>query len=422
MTEDYLHYIWQFLKFNTTNLVTEENEVINIRYQGFHNHNSGPDFLESKIEIGETQWFGSVEIHIKSSDWNKHKHQHDPAYNNVILHVVYENDSEIFNANNERIPTLELKKLINHEVYFDYERFIQKNQQRPCGDQINKVPSFTIVNTLDEMLVERLMRKSAEIKEMLQHSNNDWEQVFHQLLFRYMGMVVNAGSMSELASRVPYHLLQKYAHDLVQSESLLFGQAGMLNEIGDNDYQNRLREEYLFLKQKHQLVSMKPENWKFSRMRPPNFPTLRIAQIASIYNSYKGLFGLIREKYSLRHLQTVFDAVPSDYWTLHYSFTSESKKHKGNLGKMALQNLVINVIVPFSFFYGRTIGDESFENYALTLLESLPSENNSIVGSFNQINLKAINAKDSQALIQLNNSYCKYKKCLSCKIGIYLLQ
>jgi hypothetical protein len=420
MTEDYLHYIWKFQKLDHSNIKTTEDEPILIKKIGFHNHDAGPDFLEAHISINTTEWFGSVEIHVRASDWRRHKHHEDPAYNNVVLHVVYEDDEAIFNMHGEKIPTLELKNCVDHNAYFDYERFLQTNQVRPCSLSIKNVPKFTVVNVLDEMLVKRLLRKSADIQNMLEQTNYDWEQVFHQLLFKYLGMKVNAGAMLELAQRTPYRLLQKNKR-LRAMEALLFGQAGMLNTATKDDYHQELREEYLFLKQKFQLTAMTGNEWKFSRMRPPNFPTLRIAQLAAIYNINQNLFEIIRDKISLRHIQLVLSATPSAYWETHYSFKSESKEHKGNLGKVALHNMIINVIAPFAFYYGETIGDDDYKDYALLLLERIPGEQNKITKTFNDFDLGILSAKDSQALIQLDNELCQNKKCLGCKIGVYLL-
>lgn len=422
MTEDYLHYIWKFQKFDHRNLKTIHAEIVEVKKTGSHNHDSGPDFNEANIYVDGTEWFGSVEIHIKTSDWAKHKHQDDRNYNNVILHVVYEHDQEIYNQNGETIPTIALKEIIDHSAYFSYERFLQKGGDRPCYNKVKNLPKLSIVSTLEEMLVNRMMRKSQFIQDMLLRTNQDWEQVFHQLLFKYLGMKVNDIPMLDLAQRTSYVLLQKNADDLFRLEAMLFGQAGMLNEVILDEYHQKLRSEYLFQKQKHQFQSMTGAEWKFSRMRPPNFPTLRIAQIAAIYSSYQNLFQLIRDKAPVRHLQLVFSAEPSEYWTTHYSFNSESRGHKGNLGKVALQNIIINVIAPFAFYYGRSIGDESFEDYAFLLLESLPGEDNKITRKYEDFQIGVISAKDSQSLIQLHDQLCEKKRCLNCKIGVSLLQ
>lgn len=422
MTEDYLHYIWKFQKIDHAILATVQGEAVVVKKQGHHNHNSGPDFSEARVTIGKADWFGSVEIHIKTSDWRKHGHQRDKAYNNVVLHVVYEHDEDIYNQNGEKIPTLELKTKVNHEAYFQYERFLQNAKIRPCSDLLQEVPKLTLISTIDEMLVGRLLRKSQDIRQMLQDTSNDWEQVFHQLLFKYLGMKVNGEAMLELSKRVPYLMLQKHSHDITLTEALLFGQSGMLNDPLSNDYHQRLREEYLYLKQKLQLTAMTGTAWKFSRMRPPNFPSMRIAQLAAIYTSYQNLFQLVRDKSSIRELQLVFSAEPSEFWQSHYTFKSESKKQRGGLGKMALQNIIINVVAPFAFYYGKEIGDSSYEDYALLLLESLPGEKNNITKKFDDFNVGVLSAKDSQSFIQLNNEFCKKKKCLNCKIGVYLLQ
>lgn len=421
MTEDYLNYIWKFLKFNQLKLRTTNNEEIQLIKQGTHNLDSGPDFSNATANIAGVEWHGSIEIHIKSSDWNKHRHQFDPAYNNVILHVVYEDDQQVRNEHNESIPTVVIKELIDESAYLEYEQFLNKGSLRPCSNMLESVPKLTIISLLDEMLISRLMRKSNEISRELKSLNGDWEETFHRFLFKYLGMKVNGEAMLELARRTPYQLIHKNG-SLFTIESLLFGQAGMLNDSKEDEYYLSLREEYLYLKQKYQLQSMNSSNWKFSKMRPPNFPTLRIAQIASIHASYQGLFQIIRDKQPIGKLQHIFGELPSEYWQKHYTFKTESKFHKGNIGKAALESLIINVVAPFSFVYGREIGDDSFEDYAFLLLESLPAELNRITRKYSDVKLEMINAKESQSFIQLHDQLCLFKKCLNCKIGVSLMQ
>ncbi len=424
MTEDYLHYCWKFSKFSSLNLKTTEGQEISIVNKGFHNHDAGPDFSEAKIKIDDTLWAGSVEIHIKTSDWSLHKHQNDKRYNNVILHVVYEHDKDIVNQNNETIPVLELKGKIDEAAYFYYEQFLNNGNQLPCEQQFNEVPNFIKINMLDSVLVERLERKSKEIEESLKQNKGNWEETFHQFLFRFMGMKTNAEPMIDLAKKVPLQMLNKESNNLLSAEALLFGQAGMLNESNpDNEYHSQLRNEYLYLKQKHDISSMSGVEWKFSRMRPPNFPTLRIAQLAAIYVGTHQLFFMVRDKMKASDIALILDIEPSEFWKSHYSF--KASKHALNSGKMGLSSLnilLINWVVPFAFAYGKSIGDDSYEKYAFELLESIKPEQNKITKKLNEVGLENTNAKDSQSLIQLHNNFCSLKKCLHCKIGNFLLK
>lgn len=423
MTEDYLHYIWKFSKFDQIQLFTTEKEKIQIIKKGFHNINAGADFLEGQVLIGETRWAGSIEIHIKTSDWYLHKHEDDERYNNVILHVVYEHDKDILNQKGEEIPVLELKGLLDETAYFYYEQFLSKGNKLPCEDSFLDVPSLVINSTIDNMLVERLERKSNEIIKSLAENNGDWEESFHQFLFKYMGMKVNSEQMLELSKRLPMKLLKKESQSILSLEALIFGQAGLLDNELDLSYHKELRREFLYLKQKYSLNSMKGIVWKFSRMRPPNFPTLRMAQLAAIYTATKQLFYIIRDCMSIEDIAIVLDVEPSGFWQMHYSFTADkSKTNSGKIGMSTLNAIIINCIVPFAFAYGRSVGNLSYEKYALELLEKIKPEVNSITKKMSAVGFENDNSKASQSLIQLHNEYCVPKKCLNCKIGVYLLQ
>ncbi len=423
MTEDYLQYIWKFSKFDQTNLQTVDGESVHIIKKGNHNSNAGPDFLEGQLRIGETLWAGSVEIHVKTSLWSQHNHQNDERYNNVVLHVVYEHDKAIFNQHGELIPTLELKDRIDENAYFYYEQFLNTGKKLPCENRLKEVPPYLVSNTIDAALYERLERKSSEITQSLEFNKGDWEETFHQFLFKYLGMKVNSEQMMELSKRVPLRILKKESQSLLSSEALIIGQAGLLEQELNSTYHQELRNEYLYLKQKYGLVPMKAVVWKFSRMRPANFPTLRMAQLAAVYVATKQLFYMIRDKMSNKDIALVLNVEPSSFWQNHYSFKSEKNKStSGKIGELAMNSLIINCIVPFSFSYGQCTGDESYQNYALELLERTKPEQNVITKRFRTLGFENRNAKDSQALIQLNNQYCSMKKCLNCKIGVYLLQ
>lgn len=423
MNEDYLHYLWKFQKFDSTHLVTTNGENVMVKSIGFHNKNSGPDFLEGSISIGNTNWYGNIEIHIKSSDWNLHKHQYDKAYNNVILHVVFENDKEIKNENGEIIPTVELKNLINKKKLKEYTYFINNGLKIACQRQINDVNSFTKNNWLDRLIIERLETKTNTILTTLKNNKGDWNQTYLHFLMRYFGMKVNGEAMSTLSAKTSFKIIQKEHHNLFSLEALLYGQAGFLglDNITD-DYFLELRKEYLFLKQKYLLTSMELINWKLSKLRPPNFPTIRIAQVAQILFGNHQLFAMVRDFATIEDYKKVLKVSTSTYWKAHYVFGKEVEKTKNTVGKMLMHNIIINVISPMSFAYGKSINDDRYCNYATKLVADLPSENNSIVTLWKSLGMESNSAMQSQGIIELYTNYCVPKKCLNCGIGVQILK
>ena len=423
MKEDYLHYIWKFQKLNPTLLKTTDNEAVLVKKVGFHNTNAGPDFLESKITIDKTDWFGSVEIHVRSSDWNKHKLQYDKAYNNVVLHVVYEDDTPVKNENGELIPTLVLKPLLDSKKFEEYEHFINNGLTIPCQRQIQSIDSFIINNWLERLVLERLERKTTLITNTLAEYKGDWNQTFTHYIMRYFGMKVNGDAMADLSRKTPLIYIQKERKQVQTLEALLFGQAGLIKtkEIED-DYFLGLRKEYLFLKQKYGLTAMKTVNWKYSKLRPPNFPTIRIAQIAQLFYTSDQLFENIRELANIETYKRLFSVSTSEYWDTHYTFGKKTAQTKNSVGKMMINNLIINVISPMSFAYGKLINDERYCNYATELISSLPTESNSIIDNWKTIGLTSKSAMYSQSLIELYSNYCNNKKCLSCAIGVQILK
>jgi hypothetical protein len=423
MTEDYLHYIWKFGKFNSINLNTSDGQPIEIISKGVHNHNAGPDFLEAKIKIGQTLWVGHVEIHVKSSDFNTHKHQYDDAYNTVILHVVFEHDAEVKLKNGSELPTLILKDYIVTSNFERYKSFISHKAPIVCEKQIHEVPDFMVTSWWDRMAFERLERKTAVLFNELKELKGDWEEVLYRQLLRYFGMKVNGLAMSDLATLLPFSIVRKEADSLLSVEALFFGQAGMLNEIDASDeYGSRLRAEYLYLKQKYQLFGMKAEQWRFSKMRPPNFPTMRLAQLAVLFSTNQYLFQGIKDKLLVNEFRIIFDISPSDYWKSHYTFGNLSKsKTSCKVGQMLVNNLLINVIVPMAFAYGHSIAEDSYKQYAIDMLKDIQPEKNSVTNQWANLDIKTTSAMETQAGIELYTNYCSYKKCLQCQIGVHLL-
>lgn len=421
MTEDYLQHAWLFLNFNTNNLLTADNEKIKIVDKGVLNYDSGPDFLNAKIEIDGTLWVGHVEVHVKSSMWNQHKHQFDPAYNNVILHIVLEDDVEILNQNGEAIPVLELKNRIREEHYQKYFDYISLAAVYPCSGQLEQVSSIKISSWFNRLAFERMMLKVDQIVLNLERLNNDWDHLMYLYLARALGMKVNQDAMEQLVLKTPFRVVQKESFSLFSLEALFFGQSGLLKNQTDS-FAKELSEEYFYLKQKYNLQAMEGVEWKFSRMRPANFPTLRIAQLAAIFNQYNNLFALIRDKEDISVIKKVLSPHVSYYWLQHYKFGEESLKITGAIGERLKNSIVINVIIPVTIAYGKYIDDISYIEYGMELLEKIEFEQNKKTRFWEKVDGVPKNALGSQAAIRLLDQYCLNKKCLSCSIGIDILK
>ncbi len=422
MTEEFLHHVWKFKLFDQADLKTTSGEVVEILKAGIHNFDSGPDFFNTQIKIGETKWAGNAEIHINASDWNKHFHQQDKAYNNIVLHIVYNADEPIYRTSGELIPTIEIKERIDDKLIQKYLNFKSNTNWIPCEKQIQTVPSLIINSTIDKLLLERLERKSQLISDSLKLNNNNWEETFYQYLSRNFGFKTNASPFELLAKSIPLLVLTKHKSSLLQIEAMLFGQAGMLNEHLEDKYPQALQNEYVFLKQKFQLNSMDAHLWKFLRLRPVNFPTVRIAQLANLIYHSTHLFSKIIETEKCDELKMLMNVDVSEYWKTHYVFDKASKTRSKHLGGDSVNNIIINTVVPFLFVYGKQKDDQRYVDRALAFLEQMEGENNSIINAWEAIKLPVKTAYSTQALLQLKNEYCNHKKCLSCNIGTYLIK
>lgn len=418
--EDFLHYIWKFKRFKTQHLVTTNGETIQIVKVGVHNQDSGPDFFNAQLKIGNTTWAGNVEIHLKSSDWNAHLHQKDKAYDNVILHVVYEDNAEVKNTNNNLIPTLELKENIDLDLLHHYHQLIYSKNKIPCGNQLNKVTTFEFNNWLERLLLERLERKTILITNHLKQNKNNLDETFYHFLFKYFGLNVNAIPFEQLAQNTPLKIIEKHPQQ-ISIEALLYGQAGFLNDDLNDEYFQRLKKEYAFLQAKFQLQGIDKVTWKFSKLRPSNFPTIRISQLAMLLKNHPRLFSKILELKEVKSIQQLFKTQASAYWLTHYQFGVETNSKPKKVGKTLLNNLIINVVAPFLFVYGKQHQQEKYIHLALQLLEQTPAEANSIITNWKALGIKSSNAAKTQALIELKNNHCTPKKCLSCYVGNKLL-
>jgi len=421
MTEDFLYYIWQYKNYKQA-LQTVDGKDITVLDVGIRNSDSGPDFSAAKVKIGDTIWHGNIEMHIKSSDWIKHGHDTDEAYDSVILHFVYENDMDITTVGGNNLEVVEIKGNIKDGQYARYKELIGGRSWISCANQIKRVNDLILYSWLDRLLIERLERKTEDIENSLKENNNNWEQTFYIHLARNFGFNTNADAFEQLARKTPIEVLARYKDDVFQLEALLFGQSSLLNPSLNDKYSKELINEYSFLKRKHNLEGVYSYQWKFLRMRPVNFPSIRISQFASLINKSSHLFSLIIEFKKLGELRELFNLSPSEYWNNHYVFGKKAKEIKKTFGDSSFDLILINTIVPFLFVYANHSGDEVLKQRALMFLQHTKAENNSIIKRFAQDGLIAHNAAQSQALLELKNNYCKYQKCLQCAIGLQLIR
>ncbi len=422
MNEEFLQHIWQYSLFQQNNLKTENGDSIEICKPGEHNFDSGPDFFNAKIIINKLEWAGNVEIHTYSSDWDKHNHQLDKAYRNIILHVVYYNDKPLLNRQEIPVPTLVLNGLVDKKLIQKFEALKLSVEWIPCEKTIHKVPEFICSSWLERLLVERLEAKSKLIIDTLQLNNNNWEESFYQHLAKNFGFKINAVPFELLAKSIPNFTLAKHKNSLLQLEAMLFGCAGFLEKQFNDKYLQSLQNEYQFLKTKFSLKPMEEHLWKFLRLRPANFPTIRLAQFAALIYRSEHLFSKVLETDSLKSLLNFLNVPVSEYWTTHYVQEKKSNFKRKVMGKMAAENLIINTIIPFLFVYGKQKKESKFVDRALSFLEQTAPEKNQIIYHFQSLGIKANNAFRTQALLQLKNEHCHFKKCLNCAIGNNLLK
>jgi hypothetical protein len=421
MNEDFLYYLWKYHLPGKT-LTGSRNEEITIHHPGQQNYDSGPDFFNGKIKIDDTLWAGNIEIHTKSSDWYRHGHQEDPNYDNIILHVVYEDDRPVFRKNGEPVPTLVLKDKFDKHLFERYQGFLLSKQWIPCGESISNVGHFEIMSWLHRLAIERLERKAGEIEQMLHENKSDFREIFYRKLLRSYGFKTNAEAFEQLAFSLPFTILTKHKDNLLQIEALLFGQAGMLRQEFDDDYPRQLQSEYRFLAQKYQLKPMQPEAWRFMRMHPPNFPTIRLAQFARLFHRSTALLQKILEAERLSDVISLLQTETSDYWKTHFRFDKPATARPKKMGKASLHLILINTIIPFVFVYGKETNQRQLREKSLEWLVALPSEKNHITRNFSLLGIKPENALQSQALIRLKTVYCQNKQCLRCGVGHHLLK
>lgn len=422
MNEAFLHYIWQYQYFDKTDFQTTAGEPISIIQPGFKNTNAGPDFLNAKIKIGEVVWIGHVEIHINSSEWIDHRHHVDAAYENVILHVVWRENQSIRQKDNSPLPTAELKSRVSEDLILRYRKLINQPESIPCSHQLPGVQEIIKIGMMEKALIERLENKSTLVRELLTKNGNDWEQTTFHLLCRNFGFKINAPAFDRLAEVMPYKVLLKH-HQVLQVEALLFGQAGFLDDTKSDEYFRLLKREYDMLGKKYELNDrrMNKSQWKFLRLRPANFPTIRIAQLAALVLSQKNMFSKIVDATSYKDLLEMFSVSQSDYWQTHYRFDYETDQKIAALGESSIDNVLINTAIPLMVAYGKIKDEQAYVDRAVKLLQQIPGEDNAITKRWTSQNLMASSAADSQGGIELFNNYCMKRRCLDCNIGFSIL-
>ncbi|MBS1683057.1 MAG: DUF2851 family protein [Bacteroidetes bacterium] len=423
MNESFLHYIWQLQYFDKKNLVTTNGEEISVLKTGTLNTNSGPDFQMGKVRIGKVEWIGNIEVHVKSSDWYAHHHETDQAYENVVLHLVWENDKPVFRNDQSPLPVLELKGRVDESLWHSYKKLINSTSAIACEKLLPRVDRLIKLSMLDKSLMQRLEAKADSVIDLLHQNKGSWEEVTYQILSKNFGFKINTEPMFQLSKSLPYIIIQKQNH-LMQVEALLFGQAGMLEVKLKEDYPSLLFREYHLLEQKFSLhhLKLKASQWKFLRMRPANFPTLRLAQFASILFHSKNIFSKIISAESYPTILKIFSHSQSEYWKTHYRFGQKAKGEVAALGEASVQNIVINSVAPLLVAYGRHKDDQQYADRAVALLQQIPAEKNTITNRWKDLDWKVKNAFDSQALIELHNNFCMKRQCLNCDIGASILK
>lgn len=418
MTEAFLQYVWQHRLLEGP-LTTVEGLPVTIVKTGELNRDAGPDFFDARVSINGIHWAGNVEVHIRASDWNLHKHSLDKAYNNVILHVVYIYDADIVLENGKKVATLDISNSFPDYVWNNYESLMHPADDRkiPCGSRLSEIPDFLFDLSQDRLLVERIERKTNDIDRILKASKGSWEQTCYILTAHYFGGKTNAFPFELLAKVTPMRVVAKIKDNPFRIESLYMGQAGLLDGDFNDEYPKRMQLEYKYLSAAHQLTPMAGHSWKFFRIRPASFPTLRISQFANLIYKSNNLFSKLLEAEDVKSLRMLFDVCASDYWQTHYNFDKETDPSPKKLGKSLVDNILINAWIPLLFKYGELHGDDRYKECALSFLHQLPPEKNNIVRLWIDEGVMPKNAAESQSVIQRYTEYCSRKKCLECQLA-----
>ena len=421
MKEDFIHYVWNYKKFDFSNLKTTQGENLVIVNSGQYLQKAGPDFFNAQIFLQNQKWAGNVEIHLKSSDWYLHHHEKDDNYNNVILHVVWDHDTPIFRKDNSEIPVLEIKNYVSKEELNNYLSLTTQKSWIFCENQIAEVDEFVFSNWQERLFYERLERKIQPVNQLLEETENDWESLLFCMLAKNFGLNTNGESFLKMAKSITFSLIRKEALEVMYLEALFFGQADMIPVDVEDNYPKELKSWYDYIALKYKLSKPAIEPIQFFKHRPDNFPTIRLSQLAMLYHLHRNLFSKIIEANSIEEIYKIFNLSVSDYWKTHYNFDKSSPKKEKSLSKSFIDLVIINTIIPIRFAYANANGKEISETLT-DLLSNIPSEKNSIIEKFTTFGIKSKNAFQSQSLLELKNEYCNHKKCLQCAVGLELLK
>ncbi len=423
MQEAFLHYLWKHKKFEALRLKTTQQQAVSIHSVGLHNNDSGPDFFNAKLVIGDQEWAGNVEIHVKSSDWYVHQHEVDTAYDNVILHVVWEDDAVIYRNDNTIIPTLELKYYTSNHLLSNYKQLLKSSSLRwiNCEKNFADVDTFVFNNWIERLYFDRLEQKAITIQNLLQKTNYNWEAVLFKILAKSFGLKVNGDAFSSIASSFDFAIFRKLQSNPLQMEALIFGQSKLLHKDCQDPYFLSLSNAYNYLKCKYNICNEGVLPLKFFRLRPPNFPTIRLSQLVSLYANELNLFSKLMAINSIADFYKIFSVKTSKYWETHYSFESKSKSRVKITTKSFIDLLLINAIIPLKYCYSKHIG-KAIDEDLINLISDIKSEKNSIINKYNSLKKDVSkSALQSQALLHLKTNYCELNKCLQCAIGNSLL-
>lgn len=422
--EDFLHYIWRLKKLPSAQLTTTDGKTVEILDFGTYNRDAGPDFFNARIMMDEQIWVGNIEMHLSSRDWYRHRHQCDRAYDNVILHVVYEDDGVVtIEVQGRTIPTVALKGSIPKTYLDTYQKLMSPHSDRiPCAQLIHRVEKETIQLMKYRLMTERLEQKTALVAEIHKFINFNWEETLYIVISRYFGARVNVQPFEMLAKSIPYSLILRNKDRPDILEAIFLGQAGMLLAPYQDDYYIKLQKEYAYQKTKYTLQALDPVVWKFGKMRPANFPTVRVALLAVFAAQMQGLFSEMLITQDWNTLRPRFERLAAPYWDYHYHFGDEAPHLPKRVGKDLTDIILLNAVSPVLFYYGMVHQDETYKLRALEMGMTLDAENNAATRMWTSMSVSVENAFDSQSLLQLLQHYCKAFKCLSCNIGNAVMQ
>lgn len=423
MTEAFLQYVWQHRLLEGP-LVTTEGLPVVVERPGELNRDAGPDFLDSRLVIGGLHWAGNVEVHTRASDWNQHGHSDDKAYNNVILHVVYIYDADIILENGKKVQTLDISQSLPQYVWDNYDSLMNPadDTQIPCASRLKDIPDFLYHLSQDRLLVERIERKSGDVERILKESKGSWEQACYWLTAHYFGGKTNAFAFELLAKVTPMRIVAKIKDNPFRVEALYMGQAGLLDGDFNDEYPKKLQREYNYLSAAYQLTPMEGHLWKFFRVRPSSFPTLRISQFSDLMSKSSNLFSKMLDAEDAGSVSKLFVVQASEYWQSHYNFDKETEHGSKSLGKSLINTIIINAWIPLLYEYGVAHGAEMYKERAFNLLQQLPPEDNRITRLWESAGIKIGNAAESQSVIQRYTEYCSRKKCLDCQLAFRIMK